>query len=138
VLAHPGPARIKLFPEPAQAFLGERARGRPMNGATTKLVIPLEATMTAPVPLRALYVLAPPTAHARRAVSLRRLAPRQAFVELLRGSFNVVVQEPARLARQFESAAWLSSAIPVKRLAFPRTLAALAAVRDAVEADLAA
>ena len=138
VIAHPGPARIKLFPEPARAFLGEDAHGLPMNGATTKLVIPLDGGSTTPVPLRALYLLAPPTARVRRGVTIRRLAPRRAFVELVRSSFNIVVHEPARLARQFESAAWLSTAVPVKRLAFPRTLAGLAAVREAVEADLAA
>jgi hypothetical protein len=137
VLAHPGPARIKLFPEPARALLGERALGTPMNGETDKLVIPLDGEPASAAPLRALYVLGPPT-RARRAVTIRRLSPRRAFVELLRASFNVVVVEPARLARQFELAAWLSTSVPIKRLSFPRTLASLAAVREAVEADLAA
>jgi len=138
VLAHPGPARIKLFPEPARVLMGGTARGTPMNGATSKLVIPLDGAPVSAVPLRALYVLAPPTARRRRAVTIRRLSPRRAFVELVRGSFNVVVLEPARLARQFELAAWLSTSVPVKSLSFPRTLAGLAAVRAAVEADLAA
>jgi len=137
-LAHPGPARIKLFPEPARVLLGRRARGTPMNGATSKRVIPLDGAPVSAAPLRALYVLAPPTARPRRAVTIRRLSPRRAFVELVRGSFNVVVLEPARLARQFELAAWLSMSVPVKSLSFPRTLDGLAAVRAAVETDLAA
>ena len=138
VLAHPGPSRIKLFPEPARALLGEGALGVPMNGATTKLVIPLGGAGTRPLPLRALYLLAPPRECGRRRITIRRLASRRAFVELVRNSFNIVVQEPRRLARQFEAAAWLSKAVPVKRLAFPRTLGSLSAVREAVEADLAA
>ena len=54
----------------------------------------------------------------------------RAFVELVRGSFNVVVVEPARLARQFKLAAWLSTSVPVKSLSFPRTLGGLAAEVD--------
>ena len=138
VIAHPGPSRIKLFPEPARAFLGRHAPGRPMNNATAKLVIPLQGGAMAPVVLRSLYVLSRPSTRVRRPVTIRRLAPRHAFVELVRSAFNVVVHEPARLARQFESAAWLSRSLAVKRLAFPRTLAGLATVREAVEADLAA
>lgn len=133
VLAHAGPPRIKLFPEPARVLLGKRARGVAMNRATPKLVIPLESDGPRALPLRALYVLA-----AGRAVTIRRFSSRRAFVELLRNSFNIVVADPARLARQFERAAFLAAAVPIKQLSFPRTLAALSAVRAAVEADLAA
>jgi hypothetical protein len=108
-----------------------------MNGATTKLVIPLEAGPAAPAPLHALYLLPPPTTRAR-GITLRRLSARHACVELLRNTSNLVVTDADRLARQLALAAWLSTAVPVKRLSFPRTLAALPAVREAVEADLAA
>jgi hypothetical protein len=140
-VAHPGPARIKLFPHVARAVLGDTADGTPMNDLTPKLVIPLAgAGLThapAAAPLAALYVLAPPRAR-RAAIAIHRLSPRAAFVELVRATFNTLVLDPPRLARQFELAARLALAVPVKLLSFPRALHRLPAVRAAIEADVAA
>jgi hypothetical protein len=140
--AYPGPARIKLFPEAAQGLLGDGIGGVPMNGLTPKLVIALGRdgrSWWGPAPLRAIYVLPAPTRTPRTdRVTIRTLSPRRAFVELTRNTFNAMVLEPARLARQFDLVARLATAVPVKALAFPRTLERLAAVREAIEADLAA
>jgi len=67
---------------------------------------------------------------------IRPLSPRRAFVELTRNTFNACVLDAARLARQFDLAARVAAAIPVKTLTYPRGLDRLAAVRTAVEADV--
>jgi hypothetical protein len=132
-----GPPRLKLFPKPARRVLGDGLRGTPMNGRGGKLVFPLGAHATREAaPLRALYVLRP-----RRtggAVVIRPLSPRRAFVELTRNTFNACVLDAARLARQFDLAARVAAAVPVKTLTYPRGLDRLAAVRAAVEADVSA
>lgn len=140
-LAYPGPPRIKLFPGIAKALLGDRVTGTPMNPQTPKLVIPLgphQAAHTA-LPLRAIYVLRPPTPGSERMrVTIRSLSQRRACLELIASTFNLVVREPARLQRQLDLAARLASRIPVKSLSFPRRLARLPAVREAVLSDVRA
>jgi len=130
-----GPARLKLFPEPARRVLGPHARGTPMNGRGGKRVFPLGARAAREAaPLRALYVLRP--GRAGRGVAIRTLSRRRAFVALTRNTFNACVLDTARLARQFDLAARVAAAVPVKTLAYPRGLGRLAAVRAAVEADV--
>jgi len=135
--AAPGPPRIKLFAEPAARVLGPGLRGTPMNDRGGKLVFPLGARgARGAAPLRALYVLCPGAA--RRGVAIRPLSPRRAFVELTRNTFNACVLDASRLARQFDLAARVAAAVPVKTLAYPRGLGRLAEVRAAIEADLTA
>jgi hypothetical protein len=136
-LAFPGPPRIKLFPEVARVVLGA-ARGVPMHPATAKLVIPLAATAPRhPLPLGAVYVLAPASS-TRRDVAIRSLSRRQALLALIANTFNTVIIEPARLARQLDAAAALVAGVAVKALAVPRGLERLLDVREAIRADLAA
>lgn len=141
-LAHFGMPRIKLFPETARRLLGEVAGATPMNGFTPKLVIPLgggvRAVLGRPVPLAALYVLAPPATGRPDRFGIRPLGARRAFLELLRNTFNTVIVDPARLRRQLDVIARLAGAVPVRRLAFPRGLARLDAVCEAIRADVAA
>src|SRR5262249_9617497 len=134
LLAAAGPARLKLFREPARRVLGRGARGTPMNDRGGKLVFPLGARAArGTTPLRALHVLRP---HRRPRVAIRALSPRRAFVELPRNTFNACVLEAPRLERQFDLAARVAASVPVKTLAYPHRLDRLAAVRAAIEADL--
>ncbi len=140
-LAHPGPPRIKLFPGMARRLLGTRATGVRMNSLTPKLVIPLAGRgkmfWGQAAPLKAIYALTPPS---RRGpgdrIAIRPLSPRRACVALLQSTFNAAVVEPARLRRQLDLAARLAREIPVRSLSFPRRLARLPAVREAILADL--
>ena len=135
--AQPGPSRIKLFPRVARHVLGKGATGTPISKATPKLVIPLEdcQRQRGPAPVKALYALASPGRVDGRVI-IRRLSKRQAHMSLLRNTFNTAVTDPARLGRQFALAASIAEAVPIKVLAYPRTFAALPAVRDAILADL--
>ncbi len=141
-VAHAGPPRIKLFPDIAKSLLGEQVSGTPMSNQTPKLVIPLDQKETvlpeAAFPLKAIYVLTPPprSLHIPR-ISIRSLSPRRAFVELLKGTFNTIVVEPARLERQFDLATRLAARVPVGSLSYPRDLRRISQVRESILQDLA-
>jgi hypothetical protein len=134
VLAHAGPARIKLLPSVARAVLG-RSGTRRLNPGTRKLVLPLSRRSTAStaVPLEALYVLCGP-ARSRRAsrVILTPLTGQRAFLEVIRSAFNLIQVDRARLEHQFRMAATLSTVVPVARLTYPRKLSRLDEVCEAI------
>jgi len=137
--AYSGPPRIKLFPEIARNLLGEQVTGIPMNPLTRKLVIPLDRHQShhAAVPLKTLYVLTRPEVRARsERVTLRRLSQRSAFLALLKNAFNTDIIESERLRRQFLLCTRIASTIPMKLLSYPRNLASLPLVRDAILSDL--
>jgi hypothetical protein len=134
VVAYPGPPRIKLFPEMAERFLGQ-APGVRMNPDTGKLIVPLDESRTCSdrVPLRALYVLAsPPDACRRKDVTTEVLSPREAVIELVRGTFNRRVAGATRMERQFAMTARLVEVLPVRRLIYPRQVERLKDVQDMV------
>jgi hypothetical protein len=138
-VAHPGPARIKLFPEVARSLFLQKVEAIPMNNLTPKLIIPLDShqSYSTAIPLKAIYVLAPPRASSRgRNISIRRLSPRRALIAFLKNTFNPVIVEPDRLKHQFFLATRLAIKVPVKSLSYPRTLARLPAVREAIRWDL--
>lgn len=138
-VAHAGPPLIKLFPEIARRVLGSSARGTPMANGIPKLVIPLGRRETASaMPLKAMYELARPRRRtaAGGSISIRPLSKRRACLALIGNTFNAAVTDPARLARQLALASDVAAAVPIRRLVYPRTLAALPAVRDRLLADV--
>ena len=138
-VAHPGPPRIKLFPEIARAVFGKNVRGTRVAKATPKMVIPLRRHHAAAsaVPLRTMYVLPPPgRARLSTTVSIRRISKREACLALLRNAFNTSVTEPQRLRRQFAFAAAIAANVPIKQITYPRTIASLASAREAILADV--
>jgi hypothetical protein len=117
--------------------------GTPMNNGTSKLVLPLGAAQTVSdaAPLRAVYVLSDPSQPANRrskaSVHIECLSNRQAFLEVIRGAFNLLVLERQRFENQFRFATRLTASVPLRRLIYPRTLSVLPSVCDALLADLA-
>jgi hypothetical protein len=137
-LAYPGIPRVKLFPKIAKAIFGPNVRGKRLEPLTPKLIIPLNSAQAArrPAPLKAIYVLTPPdVAQDSRRVSIRRLSPRRAFIELVRNTFNMAVTDPQRLERQFLLASLLALDVPVKSVSYPRKYRMLAPARDAILED---
>jgi hypothetical protein len=137
LVAHPGPPRIKLFPAVARRFL--QSRDTPtLNGATDKLIVPLAEHQhwSVPVPLTAIYaVTAPVDACRRRDIGIEPLSPREAFVRLLRATFNRRIVSQARLARQFAALTTIANRITVRRLSYPRSIDRLSEVRDTIIAE---
>ena len=140
ILAYPGPARIKLFPEMARKFLEEVSSGVPLNPKTQKLIISLDNNRVCAdaALLAAIYVLAPPDEAAGREVRIVSISQRETFVMLLGSAFNSVITGPDRLRRQFEATQALANATTVRRLCYPRSLEFLPSVREAILADLCA
>lgn len=139
---HPGIPRLKLFPSIARRVLGRDCGGTAMNSGTSKLVLPLgpaEAVRHV-TPLKAVYVLddpnQAPSTNPRSRVHIEPLVGGGAFLELIRGAFNLLEVDSHRLANQFTFAAQLTASVPVRRLTYPRRLAMLPAVCDALLADL--
>jgi hypothetical protein len=139
LFAYPGPPRIKLFPKIARLFLGSAANGVSMNRDTAKLILPLgeQRSSSLPVPIAAMFALAPPREVFRKqAVRLEPLSPREAFVEVVKNTFNYRITESARLERQFAEASRLVSSLPMRKLAIPRNFAELPSVREAILSEL--
>ncbi|MFI5208205.1 MAG: hypothetical protein ACHQX4_09320 [Gemmatimonadales bacterium] len=133
--AHPGIPRIKLFPRVARAVLGQDG-GPTLNNGTSKQILPLASQRTCgrQVPLAALYVLSNPRAASRR-IRIEPLRRGEALRAVIGHSFNTIVVDRDRLANQFVLGNRLIERVPVKRLTYPRSLAALPAVCDAVLRD---
>jgi|SRR5271166_302817 len=138
--AQPGPPRIKLFPWVARLCPGLPGEGVPMNNWSEKLVLPLGQRhhQSRPVPLCSVYVLnSPREVSPKRNIEIAALSQREAFVELIRHTFNYVVTDPRRLQGLFSKSRWLVARVPVKRISYPRDLALLPEVRRRILADLA-
>jgi hypothetical protein len=130
-LAYPGPPRIKLFPEVARALLGEGVQGVAMNQWTPKLIIPLNGKQycRSEVPLKAVYVLRPPTNRYRvKTARQRAMSQRHAILALVANTFNRFIIDPARLGRQFDLVSSLATSIPIRSLTYPQDLDRVAEV----------
>lgn len=141
-VAYPGPPRIKLFPAIARRLLGAGMNGTPMNHGTSKLVIPLGENETVlprgVVPLKAIYVLKPPSARSRNSrIAIQALSPRCAFMDLVKNTFNAVIVDRERLERQFQMATRLATRVPVKTLSYPRDLSRISEVREYILREVA-
>jgi hypothetical protein len=139
VMAYAGPPRIKLFPRLARRFLPEMAGGVAMNPGSSKLILPLDRARSAiaPVPVKTIYALLPAASRSHKpAIRIAAMPPRESFVALVKHTFNYRIVNPARLERQFEAGTQVVSIMPVKEISYPRVLARLPQVRDAILADL--
>jgi len=140
VRAHPGPQRLKLFPDVAKDLFASAADSAPMNSVTGKRVFALPAghQHSGAAPLRAIYVLAPPIESNANEIRFEALSAREAFVALLANTFNCVITEPDRLRRQVDAATSWIDAVPIRRVIYPRSLQRLVEVREAILHDAAA
>lgn len=140
ILAFPGPARIKLFPEVARKFLGQTSGGVPLNSKAQKQIIPLHDMQVCgeAVPLGGIYALVPSNNAHDKNIRVESLTQRQTFITLLGSTFNRAIIDPERLRRQFEATQALANATIVRRLYYPRSLELLPSVREAILADLSA
>ena len=137
--AQTGPRRIKLFPKMARRFLAATAGAAPMNTETEKLVLPLSADSQryTSAPLRALYMLdSPRKTRRKQGIELIPLTTREAFIALVRGTFNPLISDSDRLQRQYNQCLSFASQVPARRISYPRVLAMLPAVKQMILNDL--
>ena len=134
---------LRLFPEPVERILGRATASTAVAHTTEKRRIGLSEgaarAVAGPVPLIALYVLAAPEDNASGAqLSIRRATPRDALVTLLRGSFQLHLDDPERSREQLDRIAALADTVPVSVLRYPRELSRLPEVIEAIRADVLA
>ena len=128
----PGIPSIKLAPGIARRLLGARRTGPRMVPGAAKRIIPMPSSMRArdPLPLRALYVLS-----RGRSLHITPMSQAAALLEIVRDTFNTVRLDSGRLATQFRFARRLAGNARVRLLVYPRRLAGIERVREAVLAD---
>ncbi len=125
----PGFPQLKLWPD-AVAALGDAAEGLPrLDPALEKRARRVVAGFApAPLPLRQLYVLAPGPA-----IAIEPLAPRPAFLELVRHSYSARVLAGAAVADHFGQCSRLAGQVAISRLCRPQDLTLLPELARRVE-----
>jgi hypothetical protein len=128
---------LRLLPEPLAHLFDDSAGGAQVAHYTEKRRLDRASggftLVPGAEPLRALYLLA-----AGPTVEIAPLPEREAFMSLVRASFQLHLDDPERARGLFERLGALLDAIPVRRLSYPRDLDRLGAVREAVLADIEA
>ena len=125
---------LRLLPAPLARLFDERAGAAPVAHYTAKRRIDGESAdltlATGAETLRVLYLLD----HGVE-VSISPLPERDAFMVLLRASFQLHLDDQERSREMFERIGGLQAAVPVRRLAYPRDFGRLGAVREALMKD---
>ncbi len=134
VATYPG---LRLHPGPLAAlFDRHQAQGALVAHYTKKRRVDrlgvLIRRAAGPHPLKALYVLASgPT------IAVDPLPQREAFLALLRASFQLHLDDPERAREVFERLGAILDSVPARRIRYPRDFRSLGEVRSALMADLA-
>jgi len=125
---------LRLLPDPLEVLFDARTSGAPVAHYSDKRRMdrnsPNLAFSTGPEPLLALYVLDTDVE-----IGIGPLPDRDAFMALVRASFQLHLDDKERSRELFWRVGALLDATPVRRLSFPRDLSRLGAVRDAVVED---
>ncbi len=143
-VAFPGPPRLRLLPKVARLYLGGVSDGVVMNprekdARAPKLVFCLSGSQSYSevAPLGAIYVLtAPRKVHRKQRIAIGSLTPLQALINVISFTHNDGLTGSDRLTRQFEAAQRLIESVSIRSLSYPRILASLDEVKDAVLEDL--
>jgi hypothetical protein len=126
---------LRLLPDPLVHLFDERAGAAPVAHYTEKRRLDRNSgdftLATGPEPLRALYLLVVGTT-----LEIDAVPERDAFMALVRASFQLHLDDEARSRGLFERIGALLDAVPVRRLSYPRELDRLGAVREALLADV--
>jgi hypothetical protein len=142
-VAFPGPPRLRLMPKIGRLYLRGNDDGvvmnpREENAKTPKLVFRLSPaqSFSTIAPLGAIYSVTPPRkVYRKQRIAIGSLTPLQALMNVLSFTHNDQLAYGGRLSRQFESARRLIESVPVRSLTYPRILASLNEVKDAVLED---
>jgi hypothetical protein len=132
----PGPPRVKLFPHVACRFLPKQASSTRMNPETPKLIIPLEQHQQCPGPTPIQGFLSLDSCGEGANIRFSSLSGIDSVLQLLGSTFNTRLVTPDRLRQQFLAAREWATRIPIRRLEYPRVLADIEQVRDAIVSDV--
>lgn len=134
---------VRLWPDAATALFDVGEVGQaPVADYTQKVRVRVDGRRLrfceGPTPLARVYVLDGDSSHAgdTSEVRINPLSRREAFLELLKHSYRLDVRALPSLRDDFDRLARAANRMAIARLAFPRELARLGEVRDAIVRDL--
>ena len=125
---------LRLWPGSVAGLFVEPPTLAPMAHYSTKRRVRLDEdeTIGHPVPLAAVFVLAPTSKTGVLTISPTRLSPKDACMALIENSFQLDVTDTRRVAGVLSEAAKVAQQVPVIRLAYPRRFELLPSVRAAI------
>lgn len=130
IATYPG---LRLLPDPLARLFEKSVGAAPVAHYTAKRRLDrdrAELTLAAdPQPLLALYLL-----DEGPKLDVAEISERDAFMALLRASFQLHLDDQERSRGHFERIGALQDAIPVRRLTYPRDYSVLGEVREALTA----
>ena len=134
VTALPTYPSLRLWPESSAGLYPEPPTLAPMAHYSTKqrVVLSEEDLSGDPLPLAAIYVLAPVHETGAPAISLTQLSPRDACMAIVENSFQLDVSDTRRAAAVLAKAAKVAKQVPAFRLSYPRDFALLPSVRATI------
>jgi hypothetical protein len=142
IMAMPAYPGVRLWDDSLKALMADADRGQPVAQYTSKTrLLGDAATFRADsMPLARIYFLQRPTEEDATVTSpaVSRIAAAAAFPMLVGASFPLDLTDYGMLARHFRFIVRVAATVPLRRLVIPNDFSALAAVRDAVIADLVA
>lgn len=141
LIAIPSYRGVRLWPEIISAVFQTEPMLAPVAHYTEKKrVIPTNGHLefcADPAPLRRIYVLAPPDElGGTREIRISPLTKRGALMELVKQTYRLDINDRTKLRKEF---LWLTEAAALPlfySLAFPRDVALLPAVQEAILADV--
>lgn len=136
VMVLPGYPSLKLWPDSVTAVGHDPDMLPQLHPLAEKRALTvLQGFETAPLPLRALYVL--DYAEEAEELQIQKVTPREGCVELLRHSFaHRILGDAAATATHLSTCARLANRVPMRRLVRVRELDALPNVLNQVQEDL--
>ncbi len=134
VTALPTYPSLRLWPDSVAGLYPEPPTLAPMAHYSTKqrVVLSEEDLSGDPLPLAAIYVLAPVHETGAPAISLTQLSPRDACMAIVENSFQLDVSDTRRAAAVLAKAAKVAKQVPAFRLSYPRDFALLPSVRATI------
>ncbi len=141
LLAVPGYPGVRLWEDTVSWLLGEGRQLPPVAHYTEKVRVGTADTQfhfcSEPALLRRVYLLSEPASTRRDDdVAIHPLPAQEGFMELVRHSYRLDLQDPERLRDEFVRLARVIAAPLFYRLEFPRKLELLPQVRAAILRDL--
>jgi hypothetical protein len=128
---------LRLWPESIAGLYAQTPPLAPMAhySAKQRVLVADGRTMNhQPMPIAALYVLAPPDPDSD-AISVSRLSARETCMEIVRNSFQLDVTDHQRAIQLLDAASEVAQQLPAFRLTYPRDHALLPQVRAAILAQ---
>ena len=129
--AFPSYPGVRLWPATAEELVLQGTRTAEVAHYSIKCRVSESALLPfvkSPAPIKRLFFLTEETS----SISIQRLSPGRAFVSLVGFTYNLDIEDPGFLRRQFEAVAQLTADVPAYAIRYPRQFASLPAVWETI------